>query len=161
MMATLANELNESFIEDIFEDMTEENLNLGTEYTSWDASKLSLNGAQFFCQMIHINERFYIWVYYYGSKEAAKNYNCVIKAYSGDNEEFSYIGAPRSLDESEDDIINGEHGLMLGCGQAKRIVLEEKMNYSVKISCPKEEAKEEDVESGISDNENTTSSNST
>jgi hypothetical protein len=50
---------------------------------------------------------------------------------------------------------------MLSLEQAKRIISEGKMNYSVTISCPKEEARDEDVESGISDNDNTTSSNST
>jgi hypothetical protein len=93
-----------------------------------------------------------------GSKEAAKNYNCTIKAY-GENEEFSYYGAPQSLDESKDEIIAGECGLMLSLGQLKRIVSNGEMKYSVKIFCPKEDAMDEDVEFGISDYENIKSEN--
>jgi hypothetical protein len=91
-----------------------------------------------------------------GSKEEAKNYICTIRAYGGpDNEEFIYNGPPRSLDESVYEVTHGDCGLSISLSQAKRIVSEEKINYSVKISCPKEEARVEDVESGISDNENT------
>jgi hypothetical protein len=101
------------------------------------------------------NMRFYIWLYYYGSREEAKNYNCTIKVFGGpDNEQFPYEGPPRSLDESRLEVINGDCCLSISLSQAKRIVSEQgKINYSVNISCPKEEEDEDDVESGISDNE--------
>jgi hypothetical protein len=43
---------------------------------------------------------------------------------------------PQSLDESIDEIIDGDFGLLLSLNQAKRIVFEEKMKYSICISCP-------------------------
>jgi hypothetical protein len=154
----LANHLNESIISNL--GITEDNLN-GTRNETWKAKKISLNGAQFFREAVLTNMRLNIWVYFYGSKEEAKNYNCTIKVCGKDNEEFIYNGSPRSLDESEDEVIKGHCGLMLSLDQAKRIVSKGKMKYSVKISCRKEDARDEDVESGISDNENTTSINST
>jgi E3 ubiquitin-protein ligase SIAH1 len=121
-------------------------------------NKLSLYGAQFFREIVLVNKRVYIWIYYQGSKEEAKNYICTIKVYGGsENEEFFYNGPPRSLDESKDEVIDGDYGLSMSLSQVKRIVSEGKMRYSIKISCPKEEARDEDVESGISDNENTSS----
>jgi hypothetical protein len=157
----LAKQLYESFTESKFCDITEDHLNGTQIYELWVTRKVSLNGAQFFCQMVLTNKRFNIWVYYYGSKEEAKSYNCTIKVYGSNNEEFIYNGPPQSLDESKNEVIEAECGLMFSLGQAKRIVSDGKMKYSIKISCPKEDARDEDVESGISDNENTTSNNST
>jgi E3 ubiquitin-protein ligase SIAH1 len=157
----VAKQLNESFSKATFSGITEDHLNGTTQAEWWQIEKISLNGAQFFCERVVKNQRFYVWVYYYGSKEEAKNYNCTIKVYGGNNEEFIYNGPLQSLDESEDEVIKGECGLMISLGQAKRIVSKEEMKYSIKITCPKEEARDEDVESGISDNENTTSNNST
>jgi hypothetical protein len=131
-------------------------------FSSWftpSPTKLALNNAQFFLLMAMDEgpkDLVYIWVYYYGSPEEAKNYHCSIKLF-GDGEEYIYNGPPRSLDESHDQIIREDHALSLGCLR----VLDESIKYSVKISCPKDEVKDEDVESGISDNENTTSNSST
>jgi hypothetical protein len=122
---------------------------------AWGPTKLVVNNAQFFRVMDKENDRFYIWIYYYGSKKEAKNYHCTIKVVGGDGEEYIYNGPPRSLDESQDQIIQEENALILGVGQVKRIIVNKKrLQCSVKISCPKDEAREEDVESGISDNEN-------
>jgi hypothetical protein len=157
----LAKQLSElSELSETFLDVTENKLNETIKNGSWIPKKMSLNGAQFFREAVLTKKRFNIWVYYYGSKEEAKNYNCTIKVYGGNNEEFIYNGPPQSLDESENEVIEAECGLMISLGQAKRLVSEESMEYSIKISCPKDEARDEDVESGISDNE-TTSINST
>jgi hypothetical protein len=134
----------------------------GRKFATWKPWKFSLNGALFFREMVLENGRFHIWVYFYGSKEDAKNYHCQIKVYGADNEELSYNGTPRSLDESKEEVLNEECGLILSLAQVKRMVSEENLKYSVKITCPKDEARDEDVESGISDNdENTTSNHST
>jgi hypothetical protein len=85
---------------------------------------------------------FYIWVYYYGSPEEAKNYNCTIKVFGGDDEEYNYICHPRSLDESQDQIIRGKNALILCAAQVKRIITSERLQCSFKMSCPKDEAKD-------------------
>jgi hypothetical protein len=144
----LANQLNESFIDEICPGIMEECLLGPRPTTYWAATKISVNGAQFFHEMILKNKRFHIWVYYHGAKTEANNYNCHIKVYGGDNEEYCYNGPPRSLDESVEEIIAARSGLVLCTRQAKRIISEEAMNYSVKISCLNEgveEAMEEDV----------------
>jgi E3 ubiquitin-protein ligase SIAH1 len=162
--SALANELKESLIESHFTDIRDDLLTKTTTqfFDFRQPRKLTLNGAEFFSEMVLVKKRFFIWVYYYGSKEEAKNYICTIRAYGGsDNEDFSYNGPPRSLEESFKAVIDGDCGLSISRSQAKRIVSEKNMKYSIKISCLKEEARDEDVESGISDNENTTSNNST
>jgi hypothetical protein len=77
--------------------------------------------------------------------------------FGGAAEEYIYNGPPRSLDESQDQIIREDNALILSNGQVKRIISQDKLKCSIKITCPKLEAKDEDVESGISDNENSTS----
>jgi hypothetical protein len=53
------------------------------------------------------------------------------------------------MNESHRETIEGYFGLMLGLGQVKkRICSEGKIKYCVKISSPKEDAKDEEVESG-------------
>jgi hypothetical protein len=147
--AALANEVCESFLEYCFIGLTEDFLKFTK--AAWVPSKISLNGAQFFRVMVLQNERFYIWTYYYGSKEEAKNYNCTIKVYGGpDNEQFTYDSPPRSLDESRDQVIDGDCCLSVSLCQVQRLVSDGKLNCSVKISCPKEEARDDDVESGCS-----------
>jgi hypothetical protein len=112
--------------------------------------------------MVNKKERFYIWIYYYGSKEEAMNYNCTIKAFG--DEEYSYNGPPSSLDESKDTIIREENALSLGAVQVKRIVDKHHghLQCFVKITAgPKDvEVKVEEMESGISDdNDKNTKSN--
>jgi hypothetical protein len=95
----VATDLFASMIESHFTDITAYYLNENCENDrySWPPRKLTLNGAQFFIEMVLRNDRFYIWLYYYGSKEEAKNYSCTIRAYGGpDNEEFIGWSAQRS-----------------------------------------------------------------
>jgi hypothetical protein len=76
-----------------------------------------------FFRVMAKEDRFYIWIYYYGSKEEAKNYHCTIKVFEGAGEECNNIGPPRSLDESQDQIIREENVLSLVVAQlVKRIV---------------------------------------
>jgi hypothetical protein len=58
----------------------------------------------------------------YGSKEEAENYQSTIKVYGGAGEEYNYIGPPRSLDESKDQIIREGNALILYVSQVKRLV---------------------------------------
>jgi hypothetical protein len=160
----IANQSHESFIEEKIVPVNADECfnNAPKRHIVWGTTKLSLNGAQFFrmMRMDQKNYRFYLWVYYYGFKEDAKNYNCTIKVFGGDYEEFIYKGHPSSLDESREEVIDGDCCLSISRSQAKRIVAEGKMNCSVKICCPKEEARDEDVESGVSDNETIPENNS-
>jgi hypothetical protein len=144
----------EYYMEDSFKYLTEDVLN-GKCRRESGLRKLLLKGAQFFPTIVStITNKAHFWVYFYGSKEATKNYNCIIKLYGGpDNEEFIYNGPPRSLEESKEEVLEGHCGLIISLDQAKRIVSEKKMKFSVKISCPKQEAMDDDVQSGISDND--------
>jgi hypothetical protein len=129
--------------------------------TNWVSNpiKLIFKNAQFFRAMVKNLDRFYIWIYYYGSPEEAKNYICTIKVFGGADDEYIYNGHPRSLDESSDEIIQEENALSLGVGQVKRIIKNNRLQCSITITCPKDEAKDEDVESRISDNDEKTTLN--
>lgn len=129
----LDHELNDSYIEENCH-IEEDDLK-STEYKCWLPSKICHNGDQFFREIILKNNRFYLWVYYYGSKKDAKNFNCTIKVTGGNNEEFSYKSHPRTLDETKEEIINGDNVLSMSLSQAKRIVCNDgMMNFSVRIS---------------------------
>jgi hypothetical protein len=78
---------NTSYIESYFKN-----------FSSWSTpspTKLVLNNAQFFLVMAREKwpkGRFYIWVYYYGSPEEAKNYHCSIKLFGdGDQNSFTTV----------------------------------------------------------------------
>jgi hypothetical protein len=63
---------NTSYHEDMFQ-VKESNLAFTTYTVEWQALKLVLNNAQFFRQMAKVKHSFFIWIYYYGSKEEAEN----------------------------------------------------------------------------------------
>jgi hypothetical protein len=73
----------EYYMEDSFKYLTEDVLN-GKCRRESGLRKLLLKGAQFFPTIVStITNKAHFWVYFYGSKEATKNYNCIIKLYGG------------------------------------------------------------------------------
>jgi hypothetical protein len=81
----LANDLNESMIESHFISIKEDYLNgRGTEI-GWPPRKLTLNGAQFFIEMVLINNRFFIWLYYYGSNMITIVYGSILQPSSNNS----------------------------------------------------------------------------
>jgi hypothetical protein len=121
----------------------------------WYPIPFSHKNNLFFLDMALISGRLYLWVYYNGSPEEAKNYKCKIKVFGDCDTEFVYNDTVRSLDESMDSVLKDERALVISATQAKRLVSNEGLKCSVKVSCPKEEAIEavkiENVESDLSD----------
>jgi hypothetical protein len=111
----------------------------------------SMKKAKFFIQTALKNKRLYLWVYYYGSPEEAKNYTCCLKVFGDCDAEFIYNGIVRSLDEPKETIFEDGCALDISLTQARLLVSNEQLKCSVQVSCPKEEAKKEDVESDVSD----------
>jgi hypothetical protein len=85
----------QSFFEKVF--LLKKNKGLLQDYGCWsDPNRFSLKKGQFFFKMVLDRGLFYFWVYYCGSSEEAKNYNCTIEVFNGD-QKFSYIVWQKTL----------------------------------------------------------------
>ena len=121
----------------------------------WFPSKMSVCGAVFFTSGCVLNETVYIWIRLLGSSDEAKKYSCTysIKSKIG-NEKFIYSGPVHTLDKNDYDTIASGSLLMIGVDAAKRSLNDEKkLQVEITIRNLKEEAKDDDMESGVSDGE--------
>ena len=104
------------------------------------------------------NDTVYLWLRLFGSSDEAKKYCCTysIKHEIG-NEKFSYSGPVHTLDKGFQDIITSGSLLSIGVDAAKRSAdaLDDKKNlkFEITIRNLKEDAKDDDMESGVSDGE--------
>ena len=96
----------------------------------------------------------YMWVYILGSPKDAKHFSYTLNIY-GKNAELSFKGKVAAIDESFDALSNAgkcftiPHKTVL----AQFLGEEKKYEYSLEIRNLKEEAKDENYESGISDDD--------
>jgi len=99
------------------------------------------------------NQVIYRWIYILGDPNEAKNfsYHLTIKNERG-NQKLSYFGDVRSLNENYQTIIAASDAFEVNLTKAKKFV-DGNSNWVVeyKIRNMKEEAKDEDQESGVSD----------
>ena len=99
------------------------------------------------------NQVIYRWIYILGDPNEAKNfsYHLTIKNERG-NQKLSYFGDVRSLNENYQTIIAASDAFEVNLTKAKKFV-DDNSNWVVeyKIRNMKEEAKDEDQESGVSD----------
>ena len=97
---------------------------------------------------------FYLWVSYYGSPEGAKNLRYTIRM-KGDEDEYAstFHGTVLTVDEEEKySIIENKPIMTIKLGLAQQMQNKKKrLMIKLKITSLKEEAKDEDVESGVSD----------
>ena len=123
---------------------------------SWRASKMtSACGAVFFTAGYVKNETVYFWLQLLGSSDEAKKYLCTISVKNKiGNEEFNYSGTVHTLDKGYEDIIASGSLLSIGVDAAKRS-LDDQNSLEVEFTIRnlKEEAKDDDMESGVSDGE--------
>ena len=115
----------------------------------------SVCGAVFFTSGCFVNETVCIWIRLLGSSDEAKKYSCTysIKSKIG-NEKFIYSGPVHTLDKDHYDIIASGSLLMIGVDAVKRSLNDEKkLQVEITIRNLKEEAKDDDMESGVSDGE--------
>ena len=122
----------------------------------WSPTEMiSTCGAVFFTSGYVKNETVYFWLNLLGSSDEAKKYACTssIKNKNG-IEKFIYCGLVHTLDKGYEDIISSGSLLTIGVDAAKSS-LNDKKNLEVEITIRnlKEEAKDDDMESGVSDGE--------
>ena len=98
-------------------------------------------------------KRCYFWATFMGSPDEAENYSSSISI-GNKIGKFCFTGKVHTIDEGADDIIASGLLLSIGINAAKRLLNEEKkLKVEFTIRNLKEEAKDEDIESGISDGE--------
>ena len=122
----------------------------------WAPGKFATScGAVFFTTAKIVNESFCFLLTFMGSSDEAENYSSSISI--KDRKEinkFNFTGAVHTLDEKVDDIIASGLLLSIGINAAKSLLnTKEKLKVEITIRNLKEEAKDEDIESGVSDGE--------
>ena len=119
--------------------------------------KHELNGQVFFSVGKAVFDTFYWWVQMVGSKFEAKNYYYTLKLHGVDPEvRVVYSGQVFPIDETSDSITKGFKCLTIKIEALRSpefIDSDQKFSYSVSIRNMKEEVKDDNEESGISDNE--------
>ena len=130
------------------------NYGSGKEDGAWDPIRLEIDQKVFLVMATIENGVFYHWIYFVGSPSEAKNFEYTID-YSKSSPICSHSDFVISINETSDSVIkNGK------CFGASSIYFQEKFTdqnnsgryiYSFKIKNLKEEAKDDNVESGISD----------
>ena len=93
-----------------------------------------------------------IWVLFFGSTEEARNYSCRISVKSKFGNEFNYTGPVHTIDKNYEEMVTFGSLLGIGIDAVKRSLDEEnQFEFEVTIRNLKEEAKDENMESGVSD----------
>jgi hypothetical protein len=109
----------------------------------------------FFLETYKTEDYRYIWVYMFGTIPETKNYNYIVKisGTTGSNE-LTYKDHVQSLGQSLESIVYGKTALMISTAQVDQFAnVNGNIHFSVVIESLKEEFKNEDVESGISEDD--------
>ena len=114
---------------------------------------ISACGAVFFASGLVRNETMYAWTCLLGSLDEAKNYSCTYSVTNKEDETFYYNGKVHTVDKGKDDIIASGSFLGINIDAVKRSLIKDHLKVEITIRNLKEEAKDDDMESGISDND--------
>ena len=119
--------------------------------------KIANTSETFFIMLRVVDGTFYQWVHFLGSTIEAKNYVYTLEYIGTDDSERSNIYKARvvSIDETKDSIIENSNCLSMPFRSLKAHFVDQDRNFrfSLKIWNMKEEVKDENVESGISDDD--------
>ena len=115
--------------------------------------RFEMDGKVFFSIGQVEGETFYHWVYMIGSQFEAKNYSYTLEYFGTSRSTCTYTGQVVPIDESSHSIIKIGNCFGMNYKVFKLQFIDEnfRFNYSVKIRNLKEEAKDENFESGVSD----------
>ena len=117
-----------------------------------------VNGRSFFSIVIIQKETFYQWIHFLGSQDEAKNYSYTLEFYgnNGASQRTStYTNFVIPIDEPSNAVVQSFNCFTMNHkAMAKQFIEEDDtFKYSVQIRNLKEEAKDDNVESGISDDD--------
>ena len=132
----------------------------------YDIESLKMNRFnafdQTFLEVNHIQNGFvYRWVVLVGFKEEAEKYHyqATFASLTNVNDKITFSGKVRSLDETRKDIITEQKCFIVGKQTCKNLMDEnEEIEYRIELRNLKEEAKDENEESGIDDDDESQSS---
>ena len=117
--------------------------------------RVEIENTTFFIIVKEKDGAFYHWIQLYGSPQEAKNFSCTLEYFQKESEKiaFSQTLEVISIDETADSII--ENGKCLGASikyfSSKIANGYGRFDYNYEIRNLKEEVKDENVESGVSD----------
>ena len=120
----------------------------------WSPKKFTAFGKTFFDVSIIRNKMIYKWIYVLALPDEAKKFQVDVSVKNSMGEiVLDYHEQTRSMVESHDFVIENEKCFMLGIKKAKGYAMKDtnQVDYTVKIRNLKDEAKDEDEESGIDD----------
>jgi hypothetical protein len=119
----------------------------------WIPQELVFRNRSFFTEVYHdaASKSRHFWIYFLGTPEEAVHYSYWIKIVGGNGKEIMLKGDVYSLDETKKAIMANEDAIILYDNQLKRLKVDEQINFEITLYSDKEEIKNEDVESGISD----------
>ena len=123
---------------------------------SFKVPKHEFDGRVFFSVFIPISDIWFWWVIMVGSQAEAKNYYYTLEVHGIDPEVRTiHTGQVFPIDETFDSITEGFKCLVINKKSMKDQFIDPngQFSYSVSIRNMKEEAKDDNVESGISDDE--------
>ena len=123
---------------------------------SWPPTKMTTTcGAVFFSLAYIENKHLYVWICLLGSSDEAKNFSCSYSMKNEIGEKFTYTGPVHTIDKNYENIVNSGSLLGIRIDAVKRSFMnkEKQLKFEITIRNLKEEVKDEDRESGVSDNE--------
>jgi hypothetical protein len=112
-----------------------------------DSSKAHLSKSIFF------HRSSYFWIYFHGTPEEADHYSYRIKIIGVSGHELTFKSNIYSLDETKETLIAKEDVFILSERQIKHFQVTGQINFEITLYSDKEEIKNEDIESGISDDD--------
>jgi hypothetical protein len=121
----------------------------------WIPQELAFRNRSFFTEVHRdaaLKSRLF-WMYFHGTPEEAVHYSYRIKIVGGNGKEITFKGDVYSLHETKKAIMVRKDVLNVFDCQVISLVVDEKINFEITLYSDKEEIKNEDVESGISDDD--------
>jgi hypothetical protein len=117
----------------------------------WIPQELGFRNRSFFTEVQRDDEiwNWKFWIYFLGTPEEAVHYSFRIKITGLNNKEFMFKGDVYSLDETKKALMDNKDMVHVYDSQVQ--VIDGKINFEITLYSDKEEIKNEDVESGISD----------
>jgi hypothetical protein len=121
----------------------------------WIPQELAFRNRSFFTEVHRdaVLKSRHFWIYFHGTSEEAVHYSYRIKIIGGNGKALMFKGNVYSLEETKKDIMANEDVVVVFDGNVKRLEVDGQINFEITLYSDKEEIKDEDVESGISDNE--------
>jgi hypothetical protein len=122
----------------------------------WIPEELVFCNRSFFTEVHRDAENSrHFWIYFHGTPEEAVHYSYKIKIIGRNGKKLTFRGNVFSLDfgETKKTIMASEDVFILDEKFVKRLQVDGQINFEINLVSDKEEIKDENVESGISDDD--------